>query len=120
MHHNDAEANPGLSGHVSRNCGLVWRLSGGRLKMRKVFIIGIGAGNPDYITVQAINALNKVDVFFVMDKGREKEDLLHLRKEICERYIKDRSYRTIQIRDPERDRTSPSYESGVRAWHDQR
>ena len=36
--------------------------------MRKVFIIGIGAGNPDYITVQAINALNEVDVFFVMDK----------------------------------------------------
>src|SRR5437667_8626729 len=88
--------------------------------MRKVFIIGIGAGNPDYITVQAINALNEVDVFFVMDKGREKEDLVRLRKEICERYIKDKSYRTIQIRDPERDRTSSSYESAVKAWHDQR
>ena len=37
--------------------------------MRKVFIIGVGAGNPDYITVQAINALNEVDVFFVMNKG---------------------------------------------------
>jgi precorrin-6A synthase len=88
--------------------------------MRKVFIIGIGAGNPDYITVQAINALNEVDVFFVMDKGPEKEDLVRLRKEICERYIKDKSYRTIQIRDPERDRTSSSYESAVKAWHDQR
>jgi len=40
--------------------------------MRKVFIIGIGAGNPDYITVQAINALNEVDVVFVMDKGVKK------------------------------------------------
>ena len=59
--------------------------------MRKVFIIGIGAGNPDYITVQAINALNEVDVFFVMDKGREKGDLVRLRKEICERYIKNKS-----------------------------
>jgi precorrin-6A synthase len=29
--------------------------------MRKVFIIGIGAGNPDYITVQAKNALKQVD-----------------------------------------------------------
>jgi precorrin-6A synthase len=93
---------------------------GGLLKMRKVFIIGIGAGNPDYITVQAINALNEVDVFFVMDKGREKEDLIRLRKDICERYIKDKSYRTIQIRDPERDRTSSSYESSVKAWHEQR
>ena len=30
--------------------------------MRKVFVIGIGTGNPDYVTVQAINALNEVDV----------------------------------------------------------
>jgi precorrin-6A synthase len=88
--------------------------------MRKVFIIGIGAGNPDYITVQAINALNEVDVFFVMDKGREKEDLLRLRKEICQRYVKNKSYRTIEVPDPERDRTAASYESGVKAWHEQR
>jgi precorrin-6A synthase len=88
--------------------------------MRKVFIIGIGAGNPDYITMQAINALNEVDVFFMMDKGSEKEDLVRLRKEICERYIKNRSYRTVEVRDPERDRTASSYESGVKAWHEQR
>jgi precorrin-6A synthase len=88
--------------------------------MRKVFIIGIGAGNPDYITVQAINALNEVDVFFVMDKGREKEDLVRLRKEICKRYIKNKSYRTIEVPDPQRDRPAASYESGVKAWHEQR
>ena len=88
--------------------------------MRKVFVIGIGAGNPDYITVQAINALNAVDVFFVMDKGREKEDLVRLRKEICKRYIKNKSYRTIEVPDPERDRTASSYESSVKAWHEQR
>jgi precorrin-6A synthase len=88
--------------------------------MRKIFIIGIGAGNPDYITVQAINALNEVDVFFVLDKGREKEDLLRLRKDICERYVKNRSYRTVEERDPERDRASPSYEAAVKAWHEQR
>ena len=78
--------------------------------MRKVFIIGIGAGNPDYVTVQAINALNEVDVFFVMDKGAEKEDLIRLRREICERYIKNKSYRTIETADPARDRGAPSYE----------
>jgi precorrin-6A synthase len=88
--------------------------------MRKIFVIGIGAGNPDYITVQAINTLNKVDVFFIMDKGQEKEDLVRLRKEICERYIKDKSYRTIEATDPPRDRTASSYEPAVRAWHEQR
>ena len=88
--------------------------------MRKLFVIGIGAGNPDYITVQAINALNEVDVFFVMDKGQEKEDLVRLRKEICERHIKDKSYRMVETVDPPRDRTPSSYEPAVRAWHEQR
>jgi precorrin-6A synthase len=88
--------------------------------MRKIFVIGIGAGNPDYVTVQAINALNEVDVFFIMDKGDEKQDLVRLRKEICERYIKDKSYRTVQTADPPRDRTASSYEPAVRAWHEQR
>jgi len=88
--------------------------------MRKVFVIGIGAGNPDYITVQAINALNAVDVFFVMDKGPEKDDLVRLRREICERYIKDRSYRTVETADPPRDRKATAYEPAVRAWHEQR
>ena len=88
--------------------------------MRKVFVIGIGAGNPDYVTVQAINALNEVDVFFVLDKGAEKEDLIRLRREICERYIKNKSYRTIET--PIRCATEAraSYEAGVGARHKQR
>src|ERR1700689_3762363 len=53
-------------------------------RMKKIFVIGIGAGNPDYITVQAINALNAVDVFFILDKGQETEDLTRMRKDICE------------------------------------
>jgi precorrin-6A synthase len=88
--------------------------------MRKIFVIGIGAGNPDYVTVQAINALNAVDVFFIMDKGEEKEDLFRLRKEICERYIKNKAYRMVEAADPPRDRTPSSYEPVVRAWHEQR
>jgi precorrin-6A synthase len=88
--------------------------------MRKVFVIGIGAGNPDYITVQAINALNELDVFFVMEKGPDKEELIRLRKEICERYIKNTSYRTIETTDPPRDRNAMAYEPAVRAWHERR
>ena len=40
--------------------------------MRKVSIIGIGAGDPRHMTVQAIEALNAVDVVFLLDKGRRK------------------------------------------------
>lgn len=42
--------------------------------MKKLLIIGIGAGNPEYITIQAINALNQADVFFILDKGISKEN----------------------------------------------
>lgn len=88
--------------------------------MRKVLIIGIGAGDPEYVTVQAIKALNEVDVFFVLDKGREKRDLVELRKEICDRYIENGSYRLVEVRDPERDRTAPAYRSAVEDWRRRR
>ena len=88
--------------------------------MRKVLVIGIGAGNPEFVTIQAVNALNQVDVFFFIDKGQEKEGLVRLRKEICDRYIKDKSYRIVEAPDPPRDRATPSYEPAVRAWHEHR
>ena len=37
--------------------------------MRRLSIIGIGAGNPDHITMQAIKTLRDLDVVFLIDKG---------------------------------------------------
>jgi precorrin-6A synthase len=88
--------------------------------MRKLYLIGIGAGNPEYITVQAIKALNKVDVFFFMDKGDAKQDLVALRKEICERYIENRPYRIVETADPIRDPAILDYTARVEQWHRQR
>jgi precorrin-6A synthase len=88
--------------------------------MKKLYIIGIGSGNPEHITVQAIKALNKVDVFFVLNKGDAKSDLMRLRKEICEKYIDAASYRTVEILDPLRDPSIDSYTLRVEAWHQQR
>jgi precorrin-6A synthase len=89
--------------------------------MRKILIIGIGAGNPDYITVQAINALNQADVFFIPDKGTEKEDLKASRTEICERFIEKKSYRLVEVKMPERAGASGGefgdYRSSVAEWH---
>ena len=73
---------------------------GRRLKMRKLSIIGIGAGNPDHITVQAIKALSNVDVTFLIGKGEDKEDLAELRKDICARHIKNPSHRIRGGRGP--------------------
>jgi precorrin-6A synthase len=91
--------------------------------MREVLVIGVGAGDPDYVTVQAIKALNRVDVFFLVDKGAAKDELIALRKEICERHITGSRYRFVEVRDPERDRTpvdSAAYTDAVRAWLEQR
>jgi len=88
--------------------------------MRKLYLIGIGAGNPEYITVQAIKALNMVDVFFFMDKGEAKQDLVALRKEICERYIENRPYRIVEAEDPVRDPTISDYTARIELWHQQR
>jgi precorrin-6A synthase len=87
--------------------------------MRRLKLIGIGAGDPDYMTVQAINALQQVDVVFVNDKGPETADLVRARREICERYLRSKGYRTVEIRDPERDRAA-EYRSAVAAWHEAR
>jgi precorrin-6A synthase len=88
--------------------------------MRRLLIIGIGAGDPEQVTVQAIKALNRADVFFVVDKGTDKQDLMLLRQEICERYIENRPYRMVSIPEPERDRRAPAYRQAVEQWRAER
>ena len=84
--------------------------------MRKIFVIGIGVGDPDHMTIQAIKALNQVDVFFIPDKGSEKAALRNLRTAICERFIEHADYRTIDIDIPQRA-SSGDYLAGVDEWH---
>ena len=86
--------------------------------MRKLFAIGIGTGSPEQPTQQAIEALQQVDVVFVLDKGSERADLTRVRREICERYI-ERDYRWVELRDSARDPKAP-YLEGVERWHDER
>jgi precorrin-6A synthase len=91
-----------------------------RSQVKKLVIIGIGTGNPDDVTVHAVKALNRVDAFFLVDKGADKDALLQLRKEICERHIIERSYRFVEMPDPARDRTPVQYEAAVEDWHARR
>jgi precorrin-6A synthase len=88
--------------------------------MRKLLVIGIGAGDPEQVTIQAIKALNRASVFFVPDKGEEKAALVQLRREICERYIEHPGYRIVGIDDPVRDPGIADYTERVRHWHEQR
>jgi precorrin-6A synthase len=88
--------------------------------MKKLLLIGIGVGNPDHLTLQAIKALDQVDVFFVINKGPEKAELAELRTEICRRHRPDGGFRTVEIEDPDRDRSPIDYRSTVATWHRRR
>jgi precorrin-6A synthase len=87
--------------------------------VRRVLVIGIGVGDPDQLTLQAVKALNQVDVFFVLDKGTEKADLVRLRRDVLERYA-DQSYRVVEAQDPDRDRTAAAYPPAVGEWRRRR
>ena len=84
--------------------------------MRSIHVIGIGVGDPDFVTTQAIRALNDTDVFFAMDKGEAKSDLLELRREICRRFITEPDYRFVELPDPVRS-ADGAYTGAVADWH---
>ena len=63
-------------------------------------MIGVGAGDPEYMTVQAIRALNALDVLYVLDKG---DELTEARRALVERF-RERPLREVAIADPPRGR----------------
>jgi precorrin-6A synthase len=89
--------------------------------MRTLLVIGIGAGDPEHVTVQAIGALNRADVVFVVEKGVDAGELARCRHEILERYLEDgRRPRVVALPDPPRDRAAPAYVSAVEDWRARR
>lgn len=81
--------------------------------MKRLLLIGVGAGDPEQVTFQAVKALNRADVFFLLDKGTSKTKLLDLRREICERYVENRDYRVVEAELPERERGVADYAGSV-------
>jgi precorrin-6A synthase len=84
----------------------------------EILVIGIGAGDPDHLTLQAAKAIGRTDVFFVLDKGEVKQELVELREEILRRH--GTQYRVVVGRDPERDRSSEAYVESVDDWRRRR
>ncbi|GMA85837.1 hypothetical protein GCM10025868_10870 [Angustibacter aerolatus] len=91
--------------------------------MRRLLVIGIGAGDPDHLTLQAIKAMRRVDVFLVLDKGEQKAELVALREQMLSEHVPDGGYRVVHLPDPPRDRRPPTgeaYVATVEDWHDRR
>jgi precorrin-6A synthase len=92
--------------------------------MRELLVIGMGPGHPDQVTVQAVKALNRVDVFFRIDKGDAKSGLNAARDEILARHVTRPGYRVVEVPEPPRDRSGTldqaGYEGAVADWHQAR
>ena len=89
--------------------------------VRELLVIGIGAGDPDQVTIEAVKALNRAQVFFLVGKGEEKQSLIDLRAEILRRHVTGADYTIVEIADPERDRSrtagTPEYLKAIEGWH---
>ena len=86
--------------------------------MRKICLIGMGPGGLKYLTAQAIAALRKVDVFFLLEKqGRGKEALGDARHRILDLYRGRGAYRIITEESPPRAPAQDDYLDVVAKWH---
>ncbi len=86
---------------------------------RRLRVIGIGAGDPRLLTLQAVDAIKSTDVFFVLEKRDEVAELTAFRKELLDRLARV-PIRVVELPDPERDRSSEAYGAAVEDWQRRR
>lgn len=81
-------------------------------------LIGIGTGNPDHLTLQAIAAMRQADLVLIPLKGDDKADLAGIRRAMLDRHLTDAPLRLAEFDLPRRDAADPDYLNGVDRWHD--
>ncbi len=86
--------------------------------MIELLLIGIGTGNPDHLTLQAVKALNSADLVLIPRKGETKADLAELRRSICDDVLTSPQTSIAEFDLPVRDTANPDYRAGVDDWHD--
>ncbi|MGI5473042.1 precorrin-6A synthase (deacetylating) [Streptomyces sp. CA-132043] len=91
-------------------------------EQRRILVIGIGAGDPDHLTLGAVKAIRRADVFFIVGKGPDKTALTDLRHSMLEEHAQT-EYRVVEVADPSRDRhpmDRSDYTSAVEGWRARR
>jgi precorrin-6A synthase len=86
--------------------------------MIELLLVGIGTGNPEHLTLQAIRAINSADLILIPRKGTDKADLAELRRSICAGVVTNAATRIVEFDLPRRDQASTDYRRGVDDWHD--
>ncbi|THD84739.1 precorrin-6A synthase (deacetylating) [Aliigemmobacter aestuarii] len=86
--------------------------------MIELLLVGIGTGNPEHLTLQAIRALNSADLILIPRKGPDKDDLAGLRRAICAEVVTNPAVTLAEFDLPVRDETIADYRRRVDHWHD--
>ena len=81
-------------------------------------LIGIGTGNPEHLTLQAIRAMNAQDLILIPNKGAGKDDLAQLRRDICAEVLTNETTRIAEFALPVRNEATLDYRQRVDDWHD--
>jgi len=81
-------------------------------------LIGIGTGNPEHLTLEAIRAINAQDLILIPRKGAGKADLAELRRAICDEVLTNAETRLAEFDLPVRDEATEDYRQRVDDWHD--
>jgi len=81
-------------------------------------LIGIGTGNPEHLTLQAIRAINRQDLILIPRKGEGKADLAELRRAICDEVLNNKATQIVEFDLPVRDEATADYRQRVDDWHD--
>ncbi|MBK5929761.1 precorrin-6A synthase (deacetylating) [Halochromatium salexigens] len=89
--------------------------------MKTLSLIGIGPGGPEYLTMQAVEALRTTDCFFMLEKeGRGKDELIEARRTILARYLPNANPRLVTRASPPRCMDANGYREGVQQWHERK
>lgn len=99
---------------------------------RRVLLIGVGPGDPEQVTLEAVAAMRSVDFFVVSDKSRSAhgrsgmpDPLVNARERLLDRHLEQEPV-IVRVEDPERERSPgktasvDDYERVVTSWHDAR
>lgn len=86
--------------------------------MTSLFLIGIGTGNPEHISLEGVRRLNEADLILLPQKGETKSDLADLRVEICDAVLTSPHPPIIPFTMPTRQQDIP-YLDAVSLWHQQ-
>ncbi len=86
----------------------------------ELVLIGIGAGDPDWLTLEAVRALEGLDVLFVVVKEDGLDELVEVRRALVRRHRRT-PLRTVELRDPPRPwREASDYRAAVATWRARR